>query len=319
MALFVGARTFRDDGALETVPYAVDDAVDLAYTFALDPRVSLVQPQRVVLALSNPVPRKAISRRRLAELKKRGAIVAPATQSQILKLLTRHAGAVGRNGIIIVSFATHGFSDDGAQYLLAANSLLREWSTAIPAVRVFDLVAKSDAGRSLILIDTCRERLRKGRATEPEERSAAPLLRQMALTHGQVVLYAAAAGKWAYDDDARQNGVFTSAILDGLQCRSGQDRSGLVTIDMLSATVERSVLAWIRTNRDPSPRNATQVSVDGAARMMPLAICSYPPPADPPELPASTSPMRLSVVRAVWQRLSKRSRLGVRLLRQRPP
>jgi Caspase domain len=287
VALFVGARTFPVDNTLETVPYAVDDAVDLAYTFALDPRVTLVRPKRVVLALSDPTPSKPDSRRRLAELKKQGAVVVSADQSQILKLLNRQAGTVGAAGIFIVSFATHGFSDDGAQYLLAANSLLRERNTAIPAARIFDLVAQSNATRSLILIDACRERIRRKRAGEPEQLSAAPLMKRMALTEGQVVLYAAAAGKWAYDDDIRKNGVFTGAVLDGLQCRTGHDGSGMVTVDALSATVERNVLSWIRTNRDLSIRNATQISIDGAARMMPVAICSRPAP----KLPEGIAPL----------------------------
>lgn len=290
VALFVGARTFSDDDSLEMVPYAVDDAVDLAYAFALDPRVALVHPKHVALALSDQTPRKQISQRRLAELKRQGATIAPASQSQILKLLSRQAGAVGARGIFIVSFASHGFSDDGLQYLLAANSLFREFNTAIPAARLFDLVAKSKATRSLILIDTCRERVRRQRSGVPERLSAAPLIREMGLTAGQVVLYAAAAGKWAYDDDIRQNGVFTGAVLDGLQCRPGHGRSGMVTVDALSATVERSVLTWIRTNRDPSILNATQANIDGAARTMPLAICSHPPPTDPPVVSENVGP-----------------------------
>lgn len=283
VALFVGARNFSDDNSLETVPYAVDDAVDLAFTFALDPRVALVRPERVVLALSDPTPRKPISRRRLAELKRRGATVTSATQTQILKALNQQAGAVKPDGIFIVSFASHGFSNDGAQYLLAANSLFHEWrQTAIPAARIFDLVAKSGAARSLILVDACRERVRRQRSASPEPLSAAPFLERMAHTEGQVVLYAAAAGKWAYDDDLRQNGVFTSAVLDGLQCRAGHDPGGIVTIDTLSTAVERNVLDWIRTNRDPFLRNATQISVDGAARLMPVAKCAHPAPRDPP-------------------------------------
>lgn len=294
VALFVGARTFSEDDTLVSVPYAVDDAVDLAYTFALDPRVALVHPKRVALALSDEMPRKQISQRRLAELKRRGATVAPASQSQILRLLNRQAGAAGVDGIFIVSFASHGFSDDGAQYLLAGNSLFREHTTAIPAARIFDLVAKSTATRSLVLIDTCRERVRRQRSGVPEQRSAAPLIRQMGLTAGQVVLYGAAAGKWAYDDDVRQNGVFTGAVLDGLQCRAGHDRSGMVTVDTLSAKVEQSVLSWIRINRDPSIRNATQANIDGAARIMPLAICSRRPPDDPPAVSEDVMPSPLA-------------------------
>jgi hypothetical protein len=289
VALFVGIRTFGEDATLQSVPYAVDDAVDLAYVFALDPRVALVRPHRVVLALSDENPRKEVSKRRLAELKRRGAVVAPATQPQILKLLGRQAGMAGVDGIFIVSFATHGFSDDGSQYLVAANSLFREVGTAIPAARVFDLVAKSNATRSLILVDTCRERVRGQRSAMPEPLSAAPLIQRMALTAGQVVLYGAAAGKWAYDDHIRQNGVFTGAILDALQCRAGQDRSGIVTVSELSEAVERTVLTWIRINRDPSIRNATQANIDGAARTMPLATCSRRPPADPPAVVAEVA------------------------------
>jgi hypothetical protein len=295
VALFVGIRSFRDDETLQKVPYAVDDAVDLAYLFALDPRVALVRANRVALALSDENPRKEISRRRLAQLKRSGAIVVPATQSQILKLLERQAGMAGADGIFIVSFATHGLSDDGAQYLLAANSLLRELNTAIPTARVLDLVAASNSTRSLILIDTCRERVRRQRSSVPEPLSAAPLIRRMGLTAGQVVLYGAAAGRWAYDDDRRQNGVFTGAVLDALQCHAGQDGSGIVTVNELTDAVERKVLSWIRTNRDPSIRSATQANIDGAARTMPLATCSRRPAADPPPVPDDAGTASLSL------------------------
>src|SRR5258708_5348107 len=150
VALFVGIRTFRDDDLLQSVPYAVDDAIDLAYVFALDPRVAIVRPNRVALALSDENPRKEIWKRRLAELKRNGAILVTGSQSQILKLLNRQAGLVGVDGIFIVSFATHGYSDEGAQYLLAANSLMGERNTAIPTARVLDLVAISNAARSLV-------------------------------------------------------------------------------------------------------------------------------------------------------------------------
>jgi hypothetical protein len=243
----------------------------------------------VTLALSDENPRKEISKRRLAELRRKGAIVVPPTVSQVLRLLNRQAGTVGANGIFIVAFATHGFSDDGDQYLLAGNSLFREPNTAIPAARVLDIVAKSSATRSLVLIDACRERVRRQRSSIPEPLSAAPLIQRMGLSAGQVVLYGAAAGQWAYDDDLRQNGVFTGAVLDSLRCRAAQDGNGLVTVNELSETVEKHVLTWIRINRDPSTRNATQANVDGAARAMPLAICSRRPPADPPTATGNTT------------------------------
>src|ERR1043166_4045847 len=44
--LFVGVRRFTSD-SLEEVPFAVDDAVDLAYVFAFERRAGLVPPRRV--------------------------------------------------------------------------------------------------------------------------------------------------------------------------------------------------------------------------------------------------------------------------------
>ena len=63
-ALFVGVRRFTHDQTLTEVKYAVDDAIDLASVLALDRKVSLVTPRRVVLALSG-TPQKPESQQRL--------------------------------------------------------------------------------------------------------------------------------------------------------------------------------------------------------------------------------------------------------------
>ena len=59
-ALFVGIREFTHDRQLTTVPYAVDDAVDLAHAMAVDRAAPLVRASRIVLALSGE-PQKAAS------------------------------------------------------------------------------------------------------------------------------------------------------------------------------------------------------------------------------------------------------------------
>src|SRR6266566_1309907 len=60
-ALFVGISNF-DDKQIEKVPYAIDDAVDLAYELAMDQQPRLVLPNAVVLALSSGEPCKSESR-----------------------------------------------------------------------------------------------------------------------------------------------------------------------------------------------------------------------------------------------------------------
>jgi hypothetical protein len=274
-ALFVGIREFSFDETLSEVKYAVDDAIDLAYLLALERTPHLVEAKRVVLALSGD-PQKPQSQRNLEALKAAGATVRSASQSDVLKLLEQQAGAVGRNGVLIVAFATHGVNYEGTQYLLTASSMLQHRETSITETKVRDIVAQARVPRALILIDACRAALTSDTRNGPDPRSAAALLRDLAAISGQVVFSAAAPGAYAYDDDGRRNGVFTATVIDGLRCGAATDRRGYVTVDTLRAYVEDRVLEWIRKNhRDPDAKQATQIQSEGRSSAMPLTICGH--------------------------------------------
>jgi caspase domain-containing protein len=277
-ALFVGVRKFtRDENILE-VPYAADDAVDLAYMFALDRRIALVSPSRVVIALSGR-PQKEESKRRLDALQQAGARVEKAGPSDVLMLLQRQAALASRDGLLIVSIATHGFVRDGVPYILGSTSLFQYPETALPTPKLFDIASASGARRSLFFIDACRERLSEGARAGASAATAAPLISRMGHVNGQVVFYAAAAGGYAYDDDG--NGVFTKAVLEGLSCKAAFVR-GAVTVETLRTFVERYVRNWIRQHRDLAIAAATQISTDGDSKNMPLCSCVGPPPPAPP-------------------------------------
>ncbi len=264
-ALFVGVRKFTKDKTLD-VPFAVDDAIDLAYVFALDPRVGLVPPERIVLALSG-TPYKRESQGRLEELRRAGAQIAGAEKDDILALLHQQATRAGRNGIFILALATHGFMSEGNSYVLGSASLYRDPHTAISTEKMFDIVATTGAQRSLLFLDACRERITGARPNPP---TAAPPLDRMTRVQGQVVFYAATAGRWAYDDGG--NGVFTKAVLDGLNCK-GSPAHCVVTVENLRKYVEHEVLTWIRAHRDPAISSAIQVNLDGSTHDMPLVNC----------------------------------------------
>ena len=272
-ALFVGVRTYTYDDSLSDVRYAVDDAIDLAYALALDTRSRLVAPKRVVLALSGD-PQKPETQKHLDALTAAGAIVRNATQSDVLTLLEAQSRAAGHHGILLIAFASHGISSEGVQYLLTASSLLQHRETAVTETKIREIASRTDAARSLILLDACRKRLTSDtREGDADPRSAAALMREMSSINGQVVFSAAAAGEYAYDDDARRNGVFTATLIDGLRCGAARDDHGFVTIDTLSAYVEDHVLAWIRKYRDPDARKATQLQSEGRSHLMPLSHC----------------------------------------------
>jgi hypothetical protein len=273
-ALFVGVQQFHDD-TLNPVPFAADDAVDMAYAFVLERRASLVLPQNVVIALAGD-PVKKESRERLRKLRELGAIVQKASRKKVVALIEELAERAGRDGIFIISVASHGFNKDGVPYVLAEDSSFRDHSTWISTSRITDLAATSRATRSLIFIDACRERVIAG-ARGALTISAAPLIRSMNAVQGQAVFFAAAANQYSFDDPVKKNGVFTSGVVNALRCNAAVDARGIVTAGTLADYVERYVLDWIQKHRDPTVRKATQVSWDGKTKLMPLSLCTRPP------------------------------------------
>lgn len=284
-ALFIGIRTFTRD-EVDEVPYAVDDAVDLAYAFVFDRRARLLPPKRVVLALSDE-PTKKESKDRLRELRDANVdVVKRADVDTILELLERQKAMAGRDGIFILSIATHGFMHDNLSYVLGSSSTFRDPGTALPSARLFELAGSSAARRSLVFVDACRERIQTGtRAGAPDSRTAAPILRRMPRVEGQAIFYAAAPGQYAHDDPESGNGVFTRRVIAGLSCNATATR-GVVTLETLHTYVEREVLRWIREHRDSLATVATQLTTDGRADLMPLSACSPDPL---PGMPARVS------------------------------
>lgn len=271
--LFIGVRKF--EGAAD-VPFAVDDAVDLAYMFTFDRRASLLPPRNVVLLISGD-PRKTESRDRLRKLRDAGARVSPPTTSNIRKFIGEQSSAAGENGMLILSVASHGFIDHektdsrilGSDAGFDSSALRLEW--------LIETTARSSAKRSLLFIDACRDRFRTDtRGASDKASEATALEKLMNKIHGQIVFYAAPAGAYAYDDRQKQNGVFTRAILDGLSCEA-TSTNGIITAGKLAEYVDRKVLAWVREHKDPQREVGIQMAIDGKTEKMPLAVCSCPP------------------------------------------
>ena len=272
-ALFVGIRDFEDP-QLGGVKYTVDDAVDLAYVMAFEQKVRLVPPSRVVIAISGE-PVKAESKARLTRLLAEGATQTTVDRETLVRLIDQQTRAAGRNGVLILFFATHGFSSEGTAYLLASDSRFEDPATSLSATRIVDIAASSPARRSLLFLDACRERVPTGtRGPYFDEQGTAPMIEAMTPQEGQVIFFAARPGGYAHEQP--HNGVFTSAVIDGLACRAQTSR-GLVTVETLARYADGRVGAWIRRNRDPAVRKAIQVLMDVDTKSMPLAVCTKPP------------------------------------------
>lgn len=266
-ALFVGVRNFRHP-ELTPVRYAADDAVDLAYLFVFDSRAQRVRPDRVVIALSGD-PEKEESKEHLKALLHAGATRRHADQTDIVVLLKQQARLAGNRGLLIVSVATHGYVRNGIAYVLGASSNVRYPATAIPVPNILDIAALS-AGRSLVLIDACRERLSAPtRSATRRAKSVRPLLPRMSRTHGQAV-FAAATGEVTYEGVG--NGVFTKAVIEGLQCGAAKPE-GSVRASTLGTYVQNKVARWVHEHIGKTVRSAIQLNIDGDASNMPLSQC----------------------------------------------
>ncbi len=269
--LFVGIRRFEDDKFLE-VPYAVDDAVDLAYLFALE--LELIPPARVVLALAGE-PQKPASRARLERLLELGTIREPAGLISILRLLDQQRKVSGPKGLFVATFATHGFSDQGSDFLVAANSL-RSYieRTGVALNDAFDVVARAGAPRRLVLLDACRQRFTAGQRGAGSSAMTESFGDAIAGAEGQVVISGTTLGGYSYDDKERMNGVFTAALLDGLRGAAPADAHSFITVRTLADYVNERVLAWVRDNRPEDSEQSRGISrrLEGAVAEMPLAV-----------------------------------------------
>lgn len=271
--LFVGVRTFRDDGDLKEVPYAVDDAVDLAHRFALGVSPPLIPANRVVLALAGD-PQKTESSERLEALLAAGARKAEAFPSDIEDWLKEQAEAAGEAGLLVVAFATHGLKQRQYEYLLTTSSLKHQIPETSVGVRtVLRAVESSRAWRRLVLLDACRENLKPG-SRSPTNAKRLQLDEALA-AEGQVVL-AARPNAVLYDDPLRGQGVFTAAVLDGMSCEGPLAKDGFVTVEELANHVDASVAKWERARPAiPGDRSRGGISrtIEGSLGRFALVHC----------------------------------------------
>jgi hypothetical protein len=271
--LFVGVRTFRDDPSWKEVPFAVDDAVDLAHRFALGVSPPLIPASKVVLVLSGD-PQKTASSERLEELLAAGARKAEAFPSDIKDWLRHQARAAGEAGLLVVAFATHGLKHRANEYLLTTSSLGHQIpETSIGVHTVLKEVALSPSWRRMVLLDACRDSHRPGTRAPSKARPAR--LEAALVAEGQVVL-AARPEAVLYDDPGKGQGVFTAAVLDGMNCGSPLAEDGAITLEELANHVDDQVAKWVRSRPaipGERPRGGISRTIEGSLGRFVLVHC----------------------------------------------
>jgi formylglycine-generating enzyme required for sulfatase activity len=254
------------------VPFAVDDSVDLAHLFAVE--LGLLLPARCVLGLAGE-PTKPETKARLARLLEQGVRPVEPHYTALYRHLEEQAGEAGPAGLLVVTVASHGFSDQGADFLLASDSLReRVVRTGLAVDELFETVARAASPRRLVLLDACRERLSEDTRAAAGSPTAASFAAAIARASGQVVLAAATLGGYAYDDRSQGNGAFTAAVLEGRRGAAPADPRGFITAGTLADFVQERVAAWVARHWPEHAGISRGISrrVEGEAQSLPLAV-----------------------------------------------
>lgn len=270
--VFIGVEKFSHDYSLTNVSFAADDAIDLAYALSIER--GLLPPNRVLLLLAGE-PTKEDSRTRLKELNEKKAVQRSAKQADIYSLVEQQSKLVGKDGILVVSIATHGFSDDTGHLLMAEDSIFK-FRTGVTAEKLLK-ATQDGVGVKLLFVDACREDLLKpsqrGNVRGPDMRSAMRIERVGALAarSGYIVFSAASDGEFA--KSGHGNGFFTGAVVAGLQCAQSK---GIKTFLQMEPFVRNEVAKW-------SPSQHPELRTGGGSVDFALPPCdSVPPPPGKP-------------------------------------
>ncbi|MCF7954285.1 MAG: caspase family protein [Phycisphaerae bacterium] len=273
-ALFVGVNSFSEDNGLAGLKCAVNDAVEQAYVFVSE--LKLVKPENCILCLSGE-PTNPFIGKMLELLKQSGVEVTTATKPKILQSL-RIVGRIGqsRQDIVIVSFSTHGFESRNGVYLMPTDGLRGFLDdTAIYSGTVKDSISKSRAGKKLLILDACRERVENSKSGGTGDAMSERFQRAFAASTGFATLMSCSAGQYSYEDNESGHGVFSKFLLKALRGESPSDQRGFITVGSISEYVSANVSRWMLRNK-PEVR-ADRISTPALAgaeiaRHIPLAI-----------------------------------------------
>ena len=221
--LAIGVTKYRDGTLAKGVRFAADDAVAFARTLK---RHGLAE----VEAVTDPVL--------LTDQQ--------ATRERIVGELEAFAQKVRPADLFVVYLAGHGTSlEDGEYYYLpwglryTGQAAIKEQALSGPQLRA--LLARINATKTLVVLDSCSSGAFTRLQVAGRDLGDKGSIDRFARLSGRVVLAAAGDQRMALESPDNRQGIYTGALIRGLQGAADTSRNGLVEVGELADFVEAEV------------------------------------------------------------------------------
>ena len=180
------------------------------------------------------------------------------TRANILRFLTSRLELAGPDDTVLVYFAGHGTTEDGALYLLPSEAaLINVATTGVAFADVERLLDRSRAKKKILILDACHSGT--GRGSDKMDTAAMEELDRA--SEGKVILSSCGENEVSYEMPNTGHGAFTYFLLEGLRGNGDKNKDGYITATELSRYTWDTTRRWAsRQGLKQKPWRADKVS-----------------------------------------------------------
>lgn len=161
---------------------------------------------------------------------------------------------ISENDLVLFAFSGHGYSNqEGENFLVVFDSKLNNISeTSLSEKEIIDWLKGKKVKKLLLLLDACREKIDKSKSVGSPD-STGFKAKKYEAAEVSATFYATEKGKFSYELEDGDYGVFTNYIIEGLKnCNADKqiegNKNGIVTFNELARYVEKGVNEWAVKN-----------------------------------------------------------------------
>ena len=193
------------------------------------------------------------------------------SRSVIVQSLNNLRDRVPRDGLLLVSFAGHGIERNGRSYLIPSDApevadLALLESVAINVERLKELIRATGASQVMLILDAARNDPMPGRSGDNLMTSNFVRSFNFDVSRREVTsfatLFAAEVGQRAYDYNAKKQGYFTLALIDGLRGEAANEK-GEVTLAGLVKYMQETVPRYVHRDLGPEKQQVPSATMEG--------------------------------------------------------